>query len=78
VIREETDPEKILRRGTQITLHLRVSGIFSHFSNAQFVCNVRCKIYYHSYPCIRYGSKFLFPQYHPNSYKRIISSEMSM
>ncbi|MCH87207.1 heat shock protein 81-2, partial [Trifolium medium] len=23
VIREETDPEKILRRGTQITLHLR-------------------------------------------------------
>lgn len=27
VIKEETDPEKFLRRGTQITLYLRVSGI---------------------------------------------------
>jgi hypothetical protein len=72
VIREETDPEKILRRGTQITLHLRVSGIFSHFSNAQFVCNVRYTII--SYSCVRYGSKLLFPQYHPNSYNRMISS----
>ena len=27
VIREETDPEKLLRRGTQVTLYLKVSGI---------------------------------------------------
>ena len=27
VVREETDPEKLLRRGTQITLYLRVSVI---------------------------------------------------
>lgn len=31
VIKEETDPEKLLRRGTQITLHLRVSDIFNFF-----------------------------------------------
>lgn len=28
IIREETDPEKMLPRGTQITLFLRVSYIF--------------------------------------------------
>jgi len=32
VIKEETDPEKLLRRGTQITLYLRVSDITFIFS----------------------------------------------
>lgn len=49
VIREETDPEKLLHRGTQITLHLRVSDLFYFIFFIfliQFVCNVRCT-YYH-------------------------------
>lgn len=33
VIREETDPEKLLRRGTQITLYLRVPFFFLGFLN---------------------------------------------
>ena len=32
VIKEETDPEKLLRRGTQITLYLRVHMLFGYYS----------------------------------------------
>lgn len=32
VIKEETDPEKLLRRGTQVTLYLRVLKLFGYCS----------------------------------------------
>lgn len=40
VIREETDPEKLLRRGTQITLYLRVYKLhlfISYFPSVRYV-----------------------------------------
>lgn len=60
VIKEETDPEKLLRRGTQITLHLRVSDIFNFFLfifPVQFLCNLRCTIISNSR--VIYGVKLL-------------------
>lgn len=36
VIREETNPENLLSRGTEITLYLRVSGYFCFFFVALF------------------------------------------
>jgi len=43
VIKEETDPEKHLRRGTQITLFLRVSDVISFFRKVTW--NVRTEKY---------------------------------
>lgn len=36
VIREETDPEKLLQRGTQITLYLRVCNLIYLFYHTTF------------------------------------------
>lgn len=45
VIREETNPEKLLHRGTQITLYLRVMAV-SSFSSVSFPCFCFLVVYF--------------------------------
>lgn len=71
VIREETDPEKILRRGTQITLYLRVSGIsfISLIENLHAIKEVLSSYIPMLDMVLNY---FMFPRYHLKWYKRDI------
>lgn len=71
VIREETDPEKILRRGTQITLYLRVSGIsfISLIENLHAIKEVLSSYIPMLDMVLNYS---MFPRYHLKWYKRDI------
>jgi len=50
VIKEETDPEKILRRGTEITLYLKVYLLLGYYS--QITCKTCIQPYFERQYCL--------------------------